>query len=70
VNQTRGAETRASSRSYAAILDIAELSADDNGLEHVLMVDNGLGVTNYTFRLEVLGKVYLYLIIFFLDQEN
>ena len=45
-----------SSRSYYAVLDIASLSASDNGLEHVLTVQNSQGATNYTFRLEVLGQ--------------
>ena len=45
-----------SSRSYYAVLDLASLSASDNGLEHVLTVQNSQGATNYTFRLEVLGQ--------------
>jgi hypothetical protein len=69
VNPSVRAETRAS-RSYYAILEIDKLSTDDNGFEHILTVQNELGATNYTFRLEVLGTEMQNFISICLKKNN
>jgi len=56
VPEARGGSERANTRSYYAILDISTLSVDDTNLLHTLSVQNTQGATNYTFRVEVMGK--------------
>ena len=62
VPEARGVGERANTRSYYAILDISTLSVDDTNLLHTLSVQNTQGATNYTFRVEVMGKSSLELL--------
>jgi hypothetical protein len=57
-------------RSYYAILEISDLSVDDSAFDHILSVENSLGATNYTFKLQVSGTLVSFTLLKWHHVEN